>query len=540
MALATSQIQRGKKPDLGQILAADLPASLVVFLVALPLSLGIALASGAPLMAGVIAAIVGGVVVGIFGGAPMQVSGPAAGLTVIVFGFIHQFGWQVTCAITVAAGILQIVFGAMGIAPLTMAVSPAVIHGMLAAIGILIALSQIHVVLGLAPAGKGLANLEAIPASIMNMNPSAALLGIGTIVILALWPKIRNTRLRKLPAALVGVVGMTLVSVVLGMKVPTVEFTGGLLESIALPVLPTENLPAIIGAVLALTLVASAESLLCAVATDKLHNGPRANLDRELVAQGAGNTLSGLLGGLPITGVIVRSTANIAAGGKTRLSAILHGVWMLVFVALLPGLVMMVPLAVLAGLLVHTGFRLVNVNHIRELRKYQEVGVYAITVLGIVGINLLAGLAIGFAVAILRLLWKLNHVDVAIKQRDERWQVTIQGTLSFAGIPKLTRTLAAIPPGAEVDVHLALRYLDHAGYEALHSWQTTYEKLGGRVHVAALEELWAKDRPAMETPMVSSQTFEDVWAKNNVGAGNGGALVEAAATTTASLKREQP
>jgi carbonic anhydrase len=238
---------------------------------------------------------------------------------------------------------------------------------------------------------------------------------------------------------------------------------------------------------MALCFVASAESLLCAVATDKLHTGPRANLHRELIGQGVGNTISGLLGGLPITGVIVRSTANITAGAKTRLSAILHGVWVLLFVALLPGVISQVPLAALAGLLVYTGFKLMNPKQIRELAHHGELGVYLVTVVAIVSTNLLVGLGIGFGAALLRLLWKLTHVDVHVDQAEDRWTVYVDGTLTFTGVPKLMTRLATLPPGQHVTVDLNLGFIDHAGYEALNSWKDTYEKLGGKVDLSQLE-----------------------------------------------------
>ncbi|MGV3719978.1 MAG: SulP family inorganic anion transporter [Actinomycetota bacterium] len=476
----------------GGSLAGDLPASLVVFLVAVPLSLGIALASGAPLMAGLMAAIIGGVVVGLVGGAPLQVSGPAAGLTVIVLGYIQQFGWGVTCAITLAAGLLQLTLGALGVAPIALGMSPAVIHGMLAAIGVLIAMSQIHVVLGAEPAGKGLKNLFMIPKSIEHMDVAALMVGAVAIAILVAWPYIPSKRIRSIPAALVAVLTGTVMAVGLNLQIPRVELGGSLFDAIKLPVLPSENMGGFIGAVLTLCFVASAESLLSAVATDKLHTGPRANLHRELMGQGTANALSGLLGGLPITGVIVRSTANINAGATTRLSAILHGLWVLLFVTLLPGVISMVPLAALAGLLVYTGIKLVNLGHIRELSKRGEIAVYLVTVLAIIGTNLLLGLGIGFAVALARLLWKVTHVDVQVEQKGGDYEVLVDGTLTFAGVPKLLTKLGAIPAGHNVSVDLAVRYLDHSGFEALHSWMSTYEKMGGTVRLDHLEDIWAR------------------------------------------------
>jgi carbonic anhydrase len=293
----------------------DLPASLVVFLVAVPLSLGIALASDAPIIAGLIGAICGGIVTGLLAGSPLQVSGPAAGLTVVVAGFIHQFGWETMCLITACAGVLQFVMGYFKVARGALMIAPSVVHGMLAGIGITIALAQLHVVLGGSPQSSPVSNLLALPARLGEINMQAALLGSITVALLVIWKRIKITALKAIPGALVAVATATVISIVMDAQVNRVDLP----ETFALTALtPPTEWGAFAIAVLTVALIASVESLLCAVATDKLHTGVRSNLDKELSAQGAGNFLSGLLGGLPITGVIVRSSANIAANGATR------------------------------------------------------------------------------------------------------------------------------------------------------------------------------------------------------------------------------
>ncbi|MCC6807374.1 MAG: SulP family inorganic anion transporter [Deltaproteobacteria bacterium] len=470
--------------SLSQRWRSDVLASLVVFLVALPLSLGIALASGAPIMSGVIAAAVGGIVVGLLAGAPMQASGPAAGLTVLVFGYVKEFGFAATCAVTVAAGLLQLAGGLGGLANFAMAISPSVIHGMLAGIGIVIALAQIHVVLGGAPNSSPVENLKELPAQLMSLHGTAALLGALTIAILIVWPLIPGKVAKLVPAPLVAVIVGTLAAIAIGADVQRVDLKGGLLDAIALPKLPDNYLRFAIAAV-TMAIVASAESLLCAVATDKLHTGPRANLNKELVAQGAGNIVSGAIGGLPVTGVIVRSTANIMAGAKTRWSAVLHGVWVLIFVSALGFLIGQVPLAVLAGLLVYVGAKLVNPKHIRDLKKHRELLPYLATVAGIVGINLLAGIGIGFGVAIAALLYKLTNVKVKIERVGDRYDVVITGAFTFLGVPKVMSALAAIPSGAVVEIDLAVEIIDHGGMDFLQSWKGNHEKTGGRVDLDA-------------------------------------------------------
>ena len=301
---------------------------------ALPLSLGIAAASGAPIMAGLIAAAVGGLVAGSLGGSPLQVSGPAAGLTVIVAGLVEQFGWQATCAITAAAGVVQVLLGASRVGRSALAVSPVVVKAMLAGIGITIMLQQIHVLLGSQPAGSALENLAALPAAITNLELHAALLGLTVIAILLGW-KYLPAAVRRIPGPLAAVVAGTALSVALAPDVERISFNGSIFDAVALPELPDGNWQAITFAVISMALIASIESLLSAVAVDKMQNGPRTNLNRELVGQGAANIVSGSLGGLPVTGVIVRSATNVEAGARTRTSAILHGIWILVFLGTL-------------------------------------------------------------------------------------------------------------------------------------------------------------------------------------------------------------
>jgi carbonic anhydrase len=490
----------GEGGGIGRTLAADLPASLVVFLVAVPLGLGIALASGAPVTAGLIACIVGGIVAGSLSGAPLQVSGPAAGLTVLVFGMVQQFGWATMCAITVAAGLLQMAFGSLRIARVCLMISPAVVHGMLAGIGITIALAQLHVLLGDSPESSALKNLVRLPAELAALfsNPTskethAALLGLLTIAILVLWPRVPK-KLQVIPGALVAVLTATVVGNLVFTDAPRVQIPNEALFRFMIPQMP-ENIGAFAVAALTIAMVASVESLLCAVATDKLHTGPRANLDKELIAQGAANSVSGLLGGLPVTGVIVRSAANINAGAKTRLSAILHGIWILLFVLVASSQLNRIPLAALAGLLVHVGVRLINLHHIKDLHVHREVIVYFVTALGVAFVNLLAGVGMGIGLALIMLLRRLAYVQVDAEKRgegtvDESWHVRVRGSLTFLSVPRLVSELARIPQGAHVDIDLQVEFMDHAAFEALHGWRQTHEKSGGTVDIDELHEAW--------------------------------------------------
>ena len=466
---------------LGTVLRYDLPASLVVFLVALPLSLGIAVASDAPPLAGLIAAIVGGVVAGLLGGSPLQVSGPAAGLTVIVAGLVAQFGWKVTCAITVCAGLLQILFGLTRLGRAALAISPMVVHAMLAGIGITIALQQVHVLLGGETHSSAVHNLADLPSHLTHAHLPGMWLGVLVIVIMVGW-RWAPARLRVVPGPLVAIVAATVISVVLALNVSRIELDGSLLDAVALPSLPDGKWGAFAVGVLTVALIASVESLLTAVAVDRMQTHTRSNLDRELVGQGAANMVSGAAGGLPITGVIVRSSANVAAGARTRASNILHGVWVLVFALPFAGLVEQIPTAALAGLLVVIGVQLVKLSHIATARRNGDLAIYLVTAFGVIFLNLLVGVVLGLALSVLLTVWRVARVRITAEDNgDGRWRVGVEGACTFLSLPRLHLALAAVPPRTEVTLAVAASYMDHATEEYLESWQRGHEAGGGTV-----------------------------------------------------------
>ena len=472
---------------------ADLPASLVVFLVAVPLSLGIALASGAPILAGLIGAAVGGIVVGLFGGAPLQVSGPAAGLTVVVFGIISKFGFPTMCLITVIAGLLQIGFGLFKVARVSLAISPAVVHGMLAGIGIVIALAQAHVVLGGKPESSALVNLGALPQQVADLHGASTQLGILAFLILVVWNYLPK-RIKAIPGPLVAVVVPTVLSLWIsdaGLK--RVKLPDSLLPTFELPTLAPNLFGPIAIAAATVAIVASVESLLSAVATDAMHMKRRANLDKELVGQGLGNMVSGALGGLPVTGVIVRSSANVAAGAATKWSAILHGVWVLVFAAVGAALLESIPLSVLAGLLVYVGMRLVKAHDIKELAKHGELPIYLVTVAGVVGKDLLFGVGAGIVLAMVFLIYRLSHVKIGRMEPVREGgpvTLTLDGSLSFLSVPKLTSALQTLPEGVPVRLDMHTDLMDHAAFDALHSWVSARRSAGGTVEVVEHVDDW--------------------------------------------------
>lgn len=466
------------------VLRYDLPASLVVFLVALPLSLGIAVASDAPALAGLIAAIVGGILAGALGGSPLQVSGPAAGLTVIVAGLIGEFGWKVTCAITVCAGLLQVVFGLTKLGRAALAISPMVVHAMLAGIGITIALQQIHVLLGGESHSSAFHNLTHLPSHLGQVNAASTALGVLVIVILVAWRWAPAT-LRVVPAPLVAIVAATVVSLIMATNVPRIELNGSLLEAMQLPALPDGTWGAFAAGVLTVALIASVESLLTAVAVDRMQTRTRSNLDRELVGQGAANMVSGAIGGLPITGVIVRSSANVAAGARTRASSILHGIWVLVFALPFAGLIEKIPTAALAGLLVVIGVQLVKITHIATARRNGDIAVYLVTATGVVFLNLLEGVLLGLLLSILMTLWRIAHPKIHAEEfAAGQWRIVIAGPCTFLSLPRLHQTLTAVPAGADATLATSGDYIDHAAREFIESWQHQHQATGARVVIA--------------------------------------------------------
>jgi carbonic anhydrase len=453
-----------------------------VFLVAVPLSLGIAAASGAPVMAGLIAAAVGGIVAGSLGGSALQVSGPAAGLTVIVAGLIEQFGWQATCAITAAAGVLQALFGVARIGRVALAIAPVVVHAMLAGIGITIVLQQLHVMLGSESASSAWENITAIPGSILAADIPAAVLGAVVIIVLVGWKHLPSA-VRRIPGPLVAVIAATALS--LPFNVDRITFDGSLLDALSFPQVPDGNWTAVVIGVVTVALIASVESLLSAVAVDKMHHGQRTNFNRELLGQGAANVTSGLLGGLPVTGVIVRSATNVEAGARTRKSAVLHGVWVLVFSLLLAGLIQLVPEAVLAGLLIIIGSRLVRFADIRTARVTGDLTVYGVTLFCVVFVNLLAGVLTGLLLAVGLVLWRVARASIHAEQLATgdggRWRVVIDGSCSFLSLPRLSTVLASVPAGAHVTVELEVDFLDHPVHDTLDAWRNRHVATGGTV-----------------------------------------------------------
>jgi MFS superfamily sulfate permease-like transporter len=475
-------------------LRADLLASIVVCLVALPLCMGIAMASGLPASAGLLCGVVGGIVVGALGGSPLQVSGPAAGLTVIIWEIVQELGIEWLGAVVLLAGGLQLLAGILRLGQWFRAVSPAVIQGMLAGIGVLIFASQFHIMVDDAPRGSGIANLLSIPESLMkgivprgdSTHDDAARIGLLTIAILLLWKPYVPRWLKRVPPALVAVVTASIVAAWLDSPIRHVAMPENLSEAIRFPIFPNDfpRWITVLTSSASVAFIASAETLLCASAVDRLHSGPRTQYDRELGAQGIGNLVCGLIGALPMTGVIVRSAANIEAGARSRASAVLHGVWLLALLCLCPGLLRWVPTASLAGLLVYTGYKLIDPTAIRRLYGFGkgEIVVYASTLIAIVLTDLLTGVLVGMAASLAKLIWTISHLSVRLVQNPGERHATLhlRGAATFVRLPKLAAPLERLAPGTQLYVHLEeLDFIDHACLDLFMSWEKQQAPHGG-------------------------------------------------------------
>lgn len=632
-------------------------ASIVVFLVALPLCMGIAVASGAPIASGLITGMVGGAIVGPIAGSPLQVSGPAAGLTVPMFEAIQSHGLPALGWIVLMAGGLQLLAGICRLGQWFRAVSPAVIHGMLAGIGVLIFASQFHVMVDDKPRSNGLQNLLTLPeaiakglpipefsstetrrtrlslmkqaadlhefqaelhdhvANVVSIHGSeekhksqstylhdhaadqqkiidgtrqllerteelgingtngldlqdslkialekqeaaladldsgrydsseksqraaegalsqvlaslknhqwAAKIGLLTIAIIVAWQLLIPKRYQFVPGPLVAIVAVTAISAFLVLPILYVElpakFTDGI-NVVSLSVLQDVPFWSLFQTAVLVAVIASAETLLCATAVDQMHNGARTKYDRELAAQGIGNMICGFFGALPMTGVIVRSAANVQAGATSRLSATLHGIWLILFVVALGGVLRLIPTCALAGILVYTGYKLINPKellHLWRIDKF-EAAIFVIVVSTIVIEDLLIGVLVGVALSAVKLLWVFSHLKtkLEVSQGGKRAVLALEGAATFLRLPQLAAKLEDVPAQARLHVDFErLDYIDHACMSLLMNWAKQHESTGGQLVIdwGSLRARFANGRKSngdSESVVVSSESKE--------------------------------
>ena len=478
----------------------DFLASIVVFLVALPLCMGISIAAGLPVSTGIITGVVGGAVVSLLSGCPLQVSGPAAGLVVVIIELIEQHGIESLGVIIMLAGAIQILAGYAGLGQWFRAVPPSVIHGMLSGIGLLLALSQFHVMVDDTRKHAAWKNLVSIPEAINkgvvqaggSSHHLAAMIGVCTIVSVIVWDRLPLHRLpwkwvSLIPGALVAIVTATAIDGIFNLPIKHVELPKDLLSDLRFPTLAAftrmTNVDLLVDAV-AVAFIATAETMLTATAVDKLVVGHRTKYDKEMKAQGVGNVICGLIGVLPMTGVIVRSGVNVRAGAKSKLSSFFHGIWLLAFVTCLPNIVRLVPISSLAALLVLTGYKLIFSKETKELKKFGrgELTIFLVTMSTIVFIDLLTGVFVGVLLSIAKLLYHFSHMKIRKESEDKRHKTSLylSGAATFLSLPKLAQAIEDVPADSELHVHLEdVDYIDHACLDLLMTWDKQHRASGG-------------------------------------------------------------
>ncbi len=517
---------------LAQNWKSDVLSGFFVFLVALPLCLGISIASGAPPMSGIFAAIVGGMVVSMMGGSYVTINGPAAGLIVVILGVVFSLGqgdmvagYRYMTAAVVVSGFLLIIAGFLKAGKLGDFFPTAAVHGMLSAIGIIIISKQIHNMLGVkAKGGSTFALLGEIPNSLLNINPYIGFIGLVSLAIMIFMPMVKNKYVKMIPPPLVVVLVGIVIGQVLDLQNPhkylffeskffqvgpqhLVPLPSDMLGAIVFPDFSKWNTPEFLKAVFTITLVQGLETLLSAKAVNQLDPYKRqANLNKDMSAIGFGSMVSGLIGGLPMIAEIVRSSANINNGARTRWSNFFHGFFMLGFVALLPHLIQKIPTACLAAMLVFTGFRLASPKeflHTYHIGKAQLL-IYVSTIIATLATDLLIGIGVGILVKILTHLYYGVPVNSLFKawistkhENKDTLHIFVSKALIFFNYLPFKKYMERLPK----DKHLVLDFseavfIDHTCMEHLHHLQEDYQKAGGHLELTGMENLAAlSDHP---------------------------------------------
>jgi MFS superfamily sulfate permease-like transporter len=498
----------------------DLLSGFLVSLIALPLSLGIASASGFPPIMGVLTAIVGGLVVAFFAGSEPTIKGPAAGLIVIVAGAVEELGrgnaelgWHLALGVILVAGVVQVLFGVLKVAKLADFFPLSAVHGMLAAIGIIIMSKQIHWALGTPPsATKGKDTLELIaliPHSIANLNWHIAVIGLVSAVIMFGWPSIKSKAIKQIPPALVVLV----VAIALGFYFQLADKTQyGDLKPLVNPgefklavnvdfgAWTGDLLPTALKYLAMFALIGSLESLLTGKAIDLLDPYKRkSNLSKDLTAVGIGNITSAVLGGLPMISEVARSSANLTNGGKTRWANFFHGAFLLVFVVVLVPVIKLIPMAALAAILISVGYRLANPKEFRHMYQIgpEQLIVFVITIIATLATDLLIGIGVGIlAEFVIQLvlglpLKYLFNPDQKMVSTEHSHILTINGAASFTNYLMIKGKLDEIPQEAGQHITVDLqhaKYIDHTVLENLHNYERDFKAAGGDFHVINIHE----------------------------------------------------
>ncbi len=499
-----------KKPSKGHWLP-DFLASTVVFLVALPLCIGIAVACGVPVERGLVTGIIGGIVVGRISGAPLLVSGPAASLIVPVTDLIRDHGIEALAPVVILAGVWQVIAGVLRLGRWFRAVAPAVILGMLIGIGVLILASQVHVCFDADPKGSFVENIIGIPDSVMGWTTGKstwqpALIAVSTILLIVGWARIRPKSLTLVPGQLVGLMFVTVAVLVLKPDVAFLDISPRFFDGLAPTNLDALGMlvdPKLFVLSFVFAFVASAATLLTANAIDQRQTRTKSDYDREMLAQGVGNMLTGGVGGLPMTGVIVRSSVNVDAGAHTRWSTIMHGFWILLFVSAAPEVLELIPQAILGAILVYTGYKLMDYKGLIALYQQGrvELAICLVTLFGVVFIDLFIGILAGLATAIAKIVYTFARLDIRTESDPNRpvQELHLTGSATFLQLPHLAKALDETPEDRELHVHIdELDHIDHACLQLLSSWNQRRESEGRPGMIVEWDELTERYRKALK------------------------------------------
>lgn len=473
------------------------------FLIALPLCLSVSIASGFPPSAGIISAIVGGLLVSHISGSHLTINGPAAGLIVVILAAVQALGegdamagYRYTLAAIVVSGALQILMGKFKAGQLSAFFPASVMHGMLAAIGLIIIVTQSHILLGVSPQpGSLFSTIIQIPHSVVNMKPEIFLISFLGFLLLIIWPLMGSRTPAPVVVVLVGILfawhfNLGNVTTANGSKF-LVSISDNFLSDFYFPDFSKFFTVAFWEAVVSISLVGSLETILSASAIDRLDPYKRtSDLDRDLTAIGIGNMVAGSIGGLPMIAEIVRSSENANNGAKTSWANFFHGLFLLLFLVLFPRLIQSIPLASLAALLVYTGYRLASPNvffRVMDIGKEQFL-MFVVTILGVLAVDLLAGVALGIIVKltinVVRGVWLKNlfKIHFTIQQlNDNTVNVKLLGSALFSNFLPLKKELAKLEPGKSIIFDFTDGYLiDHTVMEFIHDFRQDYEAQGGR------------------------------------------------------------
>ena len=494
---------------------ADLQAGFMVFLIAVPLCLGIAIGSGFPPSAGIITAIVGGLLISRLNGSHIVINGPAAGLIVVMLSAVQSLGegdlmagYRYTLAAIMVAGMFQVFMGVYKAGELSSFFPASVVQGMLTAMGFVIIAKQSHVMLGTSPEpGSLFSTIAQMPHSFLNPTSNIAFIGLSGLAILALWPLLKQTPLGKVPAPVMVLITGIGLGQFFGLQHEHIHFStmgdhehliaqkflveipDNFADYFYLPDFSKIFTIEFWAAVISICLVASLESLLSATAAEKLDPYKRrTDLDRDLAAVGLGNVISGFLGGLPMIAELVRSSANVSNGARTGWSNFFHGLILLIFVVLFPHIIHSIPLASLAALLVYTGFRLASPKTFQRVLDVgpEQLFLFVITILGVLATNLLVGVMIGVAIKtvihLLRGVWLNNmfKIHFSIQHQNNTITVKLSGSALFSNFIPLKMALTQLENGKTIVFDFSNGYLiDHTVLDFIHEFSKNYTRNGG-------------------------------------------------------------